>query len=136
MQGAELRGIYEWLSSSSRGLSDREVNSTFPDPANLDPFNHIKMSLAPPFTAETAHAKVKKAQDLWNTRYYPSTTSIASLMLAQNPRKGLPRLHRRLHLAQPRPLHQRAARNHRLPDRQMEEREELPFAQGTLRLHR
>lgn len=26
------------------------------------------MSLAPPFTAETAHAKVKKAQDLWNTR--------------------------------------------------------------------
>ncbi|KAF2434863.1 DUF1348-domain-containing protein [Tothia fuscella] len=23
---------------------------------------------APPFTAETAHAKVKKAQDLWNTR--------------------------------------------------------------------
>ncbi|KZT23226.1 DUF1348-domain-containing protein [Neolentinus lepideus HHB14362 ss-1] len=26
------------------------------------------MSLAPPFTAETAHAKVKKAQDLWNTQ--------------------------------------------------------------------
>ncbi|KAK8166480.1 hypothetical protein IWX90DRAFT_486387 [Phyllosticta citrichinensis] len=26
------------------------------------------MSLAPPFTQETAHAKVKKAQDLWNTR--------------------------------------------------------------------
>ncbi|KAI4702442.1 hypothetical protein J4E81_002805 [Alternaria sp. BMP 2799] len=24
------------------------------------------MSLAPPFTQETAHAKVKKAQDLWN----------------------------------------------------------------------
>ncbi|KAI6868596.1 hypothetical protein KC338_g3876 [Hortaea werneckii] len=26
------------------------------------------MSLAPPFTVETAHAKVKKAQDLWNTQ--------------------------------------------------------------------
>ena len=26
------------------------------------------MSLAPPFTAETAHVKVKKAQDLWNTQ--------------------------------------------------------------------
>ncbi|KAF2005214.1 DUF1348-domain-containing protein [Amniculicola lignicola CBS 123094] len=26
------------------------------------------MSLPPPFTAETAHAKVKKAQDLWNTQ--------------------------------------------------------------------
>ncbi|KAK3673092.1 hypothetical protein LTR78_006932 [Recurvomyces mirabilis] len=26
------------------------------------------MSLAPPFTAETAHKKVKVAQDLWNTR--------------------------------------------------------------------
>ncbi|OMP84821.1 hypothetical protein BK809_0001924 [Diplodia seriata] len=26
------------------------------------------MSLAPPFTRETAHAKVKKAQDLWNTQ--------------------------------------------------------------------
>ncbi|KAI6799622.1 hypothetical protein KC363_g2764 [Hortaea werneckii] len=26
------------------------------------------MSLAPPFTAKTAHAKVKKAQDLWNTQ--------------------------------------------------------------------
>ncbi|TKX24184.1 hypothetical protein C1H76_3595 [Elsinoe australis] len=26
------------------------------------------MSLIPPFTAETAHAKVKKAQDLWNTQ--------------------------------------------------------------------
>ncbi|KAF2177179.1 DUF1348-domain-containing protein [Zopfia rhizophila CBS 207.26] len=26
------------------------------------------MSLAPPFTAETAHAKVKKAQNLWNTQ--------------------------------------------------------------------
>ncbi|KAF2116516.1 hypothetical protein BDV96DRAFT_611836 [Lophiotrema nucula] len=26
------------------------------------------MSLAPPFTAEIAHAKVKKAQDLWNTQ--------------------------------------------------------------------
>ncbi|KAF2036308.1 DUF1348-domain-containing protein [Setomelanomma holmii] len=26
------------------------------------------MSLAPPFIAETAHAKVKKAQDLWNTQ--------------------------------------------------------------------
>ncbi|KAH9845910.1 DUF1348-domain-containing protein [Teratosphaeria destructans] len=26
------------------------------------------MSLAPPFTRETANAKVKKAQDLWNTR--------------------------------------------------------------------
>ncbi|KAK4507994.1 hypothetical protein PRZ48_001729 [Zasmidium cellare] len=26
------------------------------------------MSLAPPFTAETAHQKVKKAQDLWNTQ--------------------------------------------------------------------
>ncbi|RMZ14357.1 hypothetical protein D0862_02042 [Hortaea werneckii] len=26
------------------------------------------MSLAPPFTATTAHAKVKKAQDLWNTQ--------------------------------------------------------------------
>jgi nuclear transport factor 2 (NTF2) superfamily protein len=27
------------------------------------------MSMAPPFSAETAKAKVKKAQDLWNTRY-------------------------------------------------------------------
>lgn len=27
------------------------------------------MSLAPPFTRETAQAKVKKAQDLWNTQY-------------------------------------------------------------------
>ncbi|KAF2136650.1 uncharacterized protein K452DRAFT_292241 [Aplosporella prunicola CBS 121167] len=26
------------------------------------------MSLAPPYTAETANAKVKKAQDLWNTQ--------------------------------------------------------------------
>lgn len=26
------------------------------------------MSLCPPFTAETAHAKVKRAQDLWNTQ--------------------------------------------------------------------
>ncbi|KAF2083591.1 DUF1348-domain-containing protein [Saccharata proteae CBS 121410] len=26
------------------------------------------MSLSPPFTAETAHLKVKKAQDLWNTQ--------------------------------------------------------------------
>ncbi|KAH8717096.1 hypothetical protein GQ44DRAFT_659749, partial [Phaeosphaeriaceae sp. PMI808] len=26
------------------------------------------MSLAPPFTEETAHTKVKKAQDLWNTQ--------------------------------------------------------------------
>ncbi|KAF2458346.1 hypothetical protein BDY21DRAFT_342227 [Lineolata rhizophorae] len=26
------------------------------------------MSLMPPFTAETAHLKVKKAQDLWNTQ--------------------------------------------------------------------
>ncbi|KAI0030008.1 hypothetical protein K488DRAFT_79837 [Vararia minispora EC-137] len=26
------------------------------------------MSLVPPFTAETARAKVKKAQDIWNTR--------------------------------------------------------------------
>jgi uncharacterized protein len=26
------------------------------------------MSLAPPFTEETAHQKVKKAQDLWNTQ--------------------------------------------------------------------
>jgi len=26
------------------------------------------MSGAPPFTAESAHAKVKKAQDLWNTK--------------------------------------------------------------------
>ncbi|KAF2798898.1 DUF1348-domain-containing protein [Melanomma pulvis-pyrius CBS 109.77] len=26
------------------------------------------MSLNPPFTRETAHAKVKKAQDLWNTQ--------------------------------------------------------------------
>lgn len=26
------------------------------------------MSLCPPFTAETAHIKVKKAQDLWNTQ--------------------------------------------------------------------
>ena len=26
------------------------------------------MSLAPPFTEEAAHAKVKKAQDLWNTQ--------------------------------------------------------------------
>lgn len=30
------------------------------------------MSLAPPFTHETAHAKVKKAQDLWNTQYVAS----------------------------------------------------------------
>ncbi|KAK7536324.1 uncharacterized protein J3D65DRAFT_628211 [Phyllosticta citribraziliensis] len=28
----------------------------------------VTMSLAPPFTQETAQAKVKKAQDLWNTR--------------------------------------------------------------------
>lgn len=28
----------------------------------------LNMSLSPPFTAETAHQKVKKAQDLWNTR--------------------------------------------------------------------
>ena len=27
------------------------------------------MSLNPPFTEETAHLKVKKAQDLWNTKY-------------------------------------------------------------------
>jgi nuclear transport factor 2 (NTF2) superfamily protein len=26
------------------------------------------MSLVPPFTKETAHAKVKAGQDLWNTR--------------------------------------------------------------------
>ncbi|VDB95442.1 unnamed protein product [Peniophora sp. CBMAI 1063] len=26
------------------------------------------MSLAPPFTVDSAHAKVKKAQDLWNTQ--------------------------------------------------------------------
>ncbi|KAI2483856.1 hypothetical protein Ptr902_02796 [Pyrenophora tritici-repentis] len=26
------------------------------------------MSLSPPFTQETAHAKVKKAQDLWNSQ--------------------------------------------------------------------
>jgi len=26
------------------------------------------MSLAPPYTAETAHEKVKRAQDLWNTQ--------------------------------------------------------------------
>jgi len=29
------------------------------------------MSLAPPFTHETAKAKVKKAQDLWNTQFVP-----------------------------------------------------------------
>lgn len=29
----------------------------------------VKMSLAPPYTLETAHQKVKKAQELWNTRY-------------------------------------------------------------------
>jgi hypothetical protein len=29
---------------------------------------NLNMSLAPPFTQETAHAKVKKAQDLWNTQ--------------------------------------------------------------------
>ncbi|KAK4569495.1 hypothetical protein LTR86_003258 [Recurvomyces mirabilis] len=29
------------------------------------------MSLAPPFTAETAHKKVKVAQDLWNTQRDP-----------------------------------------------------------------
>jgi nuclear transport factor 2 (NTF2) superfamily protein len=30
-------------------------------------------SLVPPFTAETAHKKVKVAEDLWNTKYddYP-----------------------------------------------------------------
>jgi hypothetical protein len=28
----------------------------------------IAMSLAPPFTKETAYAKVKKAQDLWNSQ--------------------------------------------------------------------
>ena len=27
------------------------------------------MSLSPPFTEETAQAKVKKAQDLWNAQY-------------------------------------------------------------------
>lgn len=34
------------------------------------------MSLAPPFTAETAHLKVKKAQDLWNTQYVPIVSSM------------------------------------------------------------
>jgi len=29
-------------------------------------FDDSTMSLAPPFTQESAHAKVKKAQDLWN----------------------------------------------------------------------
>lgn len=29
-------------------------------------FSDSTMSLAPPFTKESAHAKVKKAQDLWN----------------------------------------------------------------------
>jgi len=39
-------------------------------PEVLDPFSEIKMAnLIPPFTKETAHAKVKKAQDLWNTKY-------------------------------------------------------------------
>lgn len=36
--------------------------------ASHDPVFTFTMSLAPPFTAETAHAKVKKAQDLWNTQ--------------------------------------------------------------------
>lgn len=34
------------------------------------------MSLAPPFTAETANDKVKKAQDLWNTQYVNQHTPV------------------------------------------------------------
>ncbi|QIX01054.1 hypothetical protein AMS68_006571 [Peltaster fructicola] len=33
------------------------------------------MSLAPPFTAESARAKVKKAQDLWNTSVWRNRSS-------------------------------------------------------------
>lgn len=37
------------------------------------------MSLAPPFTHETANLKVKKAQDLWNTQYVLGSPASALL---------------------------------------------------------
>jgi nuclear transport factor 2 (NTF2) superfamily protein len=43
------------------------------------------MSLAPPFTHETAHAKVKKAQDLWNLQSEPHPFALASTDLHRNP---------------------------------------------------
>lgn len=35
---------------------------------------------APPFTEETARKKVKKAQDLWNTRYVVTDTDVGGLI--------------------------------------------------------
>lgn len=50
-----------------------ERNTSFfqpsPPPIFRARFKHTNMSLAPPFTEETARAKVKKAQDLWNAQY-------------------------------------------------------------------
>jgi nuclear transport factor 2 (NTF2) superfamily protein len=44
------------------------------------------MSLAPPFTQETAHAKVKKAQDLWNTQLVVLSISLALSNTSRNPK--------------------------------------------------
>jgi hypothetical protein len=41
----------------------------------------VNMSLAPPFTEETARAKVKKAQDLWNDQYVSSFPAPSSLLI-------------------------------------------------------
>jgi hypothetical protein len=40
----------------------------------------VTMSLTPPFTEETARAKVKKAQDLWNDQYAVSFPALSSLL--------------------------------------------------------
>jgi hypothetical protein len=41
----------------------------------------VTMSLTPPFTEETARAKVKKAQDLWNDQYAVSFPALTSLLI-------------------------------------------------------
>lgn len=44
------------------------------------------MSLAPPFTKESAHAKVKKAQDLWNGQYECLYTAPSVFDLSRDPK--------------------------------------------------
>lgn len=46
--------------------------------------SHVTMSLAPPFTEETAKAKVKKAQNLWNTQY-PSLILLRTIQTTTDP---------------------------------------------------
>ncbi len=78
-------------------------------------------NLVPPFTRETAIAKVRKAEDGWNSR---------------DPEKVALGLHRGQQMAQPRRVRQRTRRDHQVPHQKVASRARLSPHQRTVGLRR